>query len=108
MACRNTAEQLQGTATLIVISLLGSMITAVAGVDTRVEVDPNGMVYDLNAYLGDNLAVFVLGAVFGGLGIGASWVISAIGTTLLYRALGGPIDPSLLPADQPGDEPTEP
>lgn len=93
-----------GAATLIVVSLAGSMITALAGVESTVEVDPDRLVYDLNAYLGHNLAVFALGSAFGALGLGADYVLAAIGTTLLYRNLGGPVDPSLMspPEPEPG------
>ena len=85
----------------LVISLIGSMVSAIAGVDAGDEIDPGGMVYDLDAYLGPNVAVFALGAVFAALGLGAFYAFTAVGTTLLYRNLDGPVDAGLLEAVAP-------
>lgn len=89
----------------VVVSLVGSFFTALAGVEETVSIDPDALVYDLNAYLGPNVAFFALGSAFGALGLGADYVFSAVGTTLLYRNLGGPIDPALTAAVQPAGDP---
>jgi hypothetical protein len=87
---------LVGAALLVVVSLTGSVFSALAGVENAVEPDPSGLVYDLNAYLGANVAFFALGSAFGALGLGANYVFAAVGTTLLYRNLDGPVDPAIL------------
>ncbi len=103
---------LVGLAVTLVISLIGSVFTAIAGAEGGTPLDPDDLTYDLNAALGPNAALFALSGLFGSLALGGATVVVAAGTTLLYRNLGGPIDPDLAPADEvepstatrPGDQ----
>ncbi|MEM9565790.1 MAG: DUF2510 domain-containing protein [Actinomycetota bacterium] len=81
---------------ILVISLVGSVVTALAGAPGAEPIDPSDQVYDLNLLLGDNLAVFVLSAVFGSLSLGCASVLMASGATLLYRNLEGPTADGLV------------
>lgn len=90
-----------GFATLLVITLVGSFFTAIAGAEGTTPLDPDDLTYDLNAALGPNVALFALSGVFGSLAIGGATVLVATGTTLLYRDLRGPIAPDLDAADEP-------
>lgn len=91
---------LVGLAVTLVISLFGSVFTAIAGAEGTTPLDPDNLTYDLNAALGPNVALFALSGVFGSLALGGATVVVAAGTTLLYRNLGGPIDPELAVVDE--------
>lgn len=97
---------LVGAALMLVISLFGSIFTAIAGADGTTPIDPDALTYDLNAALGDNVALFALSAVFGSLALGGATVIVATGTTLLYRNLEGPIDPDAVVTGDRADRST--
>lgn len=93
---------LMAVATVLVISLIGSIFTAIAGAEGGAPLDPDALTYDLNAALGDNVAMFVLSALFGSLALGAAYVLLAAGATLLYRNLGGPTAIDLVDDPAPG------
>jgi hypothetical protein len=82
---------------ILAAGFIGAPFTAVAGAGAGPPIDPQAETLDLNDYLGPNVAVFVLGSVFSALGLGANHVLSSVGTTLLYRNLGGPVEE---PADE--------
>ena len=84
-------------AVILVISLTGSLVTAIAGAEGTTPLDPNDSVIAVNDVLGENLALFVLSAAFGSLALGAATALVAVGTTLLYRNLDGPTGLSAVP-----------
>ena len=77
---------------VLAAGIIGAPFTAVAGAGGGATIDPGAESLDLNDYLGPNVAVFVLGSMFSALGLGAGHVLSSVGTTLLYRNLGGPVE----------------
>lgn len=83
---------------ILAAGILGAPFTAIVG-SGGAAVQPSAETLRLNDVLGPNPSVFALGSLFNALGLGISYVLSAIGTTLLYRVLGGPVG-----ADQPTDD----
>jgi hypothetical protein len=77
---------------ILVASIIGSPFTAIAG-GTAEPVTPSAQTIRLNDLLGPNVFVFALGSLFNSLGIGANYVMATVGTTLLYKRLGGPVEP---------------
>lgn len=74
---------------VLVAGLIGTPFQAIAGASSE-PVQSTSEVIVLNDWLGPNPSTFALGALFSALGIGANYVMAAVGTALLYRRLGGP------------------
>lgn len=85
---------------VLVFGFIGTPFTALAG-GTGEAVAPSTETLRFNELLGVNAAVFALGSLFSAIGLGANYVLSAVGTTLLYRKLDGPV------ADPPDSHPLE-
>lgn len=76
---------------VLAFGILGAPFTAIAGAG-EATVEPSTETLRFNDLLGANPSVFALGSLFNAIGLGAGYVLSAAGTTLLYRNLGGPVD----------------
>ncbi len=85
---------------VLVFGFVGAPFTALVG-GSGEPVQPSAETLDFNDVLGVNAAVFALGSLFSAIGLGANYVLSAVGTTLLYRNLDGPV------AGPPGSTPSE-
>jgi hypothetical protein len=77
---------------ILAAGFVGAPFTALAGAEAGPAFKPGTQTLALNDFLGPNVAIFMLGSVFSALGLGASHVLSSVGTTLLYRNLEGPVD----------------
>lgn len=75
----------------LVASFLAAPFTAIAGGGGE-QIEPGTETIEFSQILGDNPAVFAIGQLFSALATGASTVVWAVGLTLIYRALTGPID----------------
>lgn len=69
---------------------IGAPLTAIVGGPVTA-VERSADTLRFNELLGPNAAVFALGSVFNAIGLGANYILSAVGTALLYRNLGGPV-----------------
>ncbi len=88
---------------ILASGIIGSPFTAIAGGGGTAPIEPTSDVIRLNDLMGSNPSVFALGSVFNALGLGANYVLAAVGTTLLYRNLGGPVSAAAAVAD-PSDD----
>ncbi|MGF1597701.1 MAG: DUF2510 domain-containing protein [Acidimicrobiales bacterium] len=85
---------------LVIISISLSLVTSVAatpflaigGGGASSPAGANGDELRLADLMGDNPATFAIGQLFSALGNGVATVVWAIGLTLLYRDLGGPVE----------------
>lgn len=75
---------------ILALGIIGAPFTAIAGAGGT-SVEPTADTLRLNDLLGDNVTVFALGSLFNAIGLGAHYVLVTVGTTLLYRNLGGPV-----------------
>ncbi len=75
---------------VLVFGILGAPFTAIAGGGSST-VATTAETLRTNDLLGDSATVFAIGALFNTIGLGAHYVLSAVGTTLLYRNLGGSV-----------------
>jgi hypothetical protein len=75
---------------VLAAGLMGAPFTAIAG-GTGTTAQPTGESLPFNDVLGTTPAVFALGSVFNAIGLGMNYIFSAVGTTLLFRNLGGPV-----------------
>ena len=92
---------------ILAAGVLGTPFTALAGGGGNVTQSSDDTLI-LNDLLGPNPAVFAIGSLFNALGVGLNYLLAAIGTTLLYLKLNGPV-PEADPDDESGGfEPTFP
>ncbi len=77
---------------ILAFGIIGAPFTAIAG-GAQSTVEGSTETVRFNDLLGGNAAVFALGSLFNAIGLGAGYVMSAAGTTLLYRNLGGSVEP---------------
>lgn len=77
---------------ILVAGIIGSPFTAIAGAGQQTSGSPPDTIR-FNDLLGANVFVFALGSLFNSLGVGANYVMATVGTTLLYRKLGGAVPP---------------
>jgi hypothetical protein len=75
---------------VLAAGIMGAPFTAIAG-GTGTTAQTNSETLRFNDVLGATSAVFALGSVFNAIGLGVNYIFSAVGTTLLYRNLGGPV-----------------
>lgn len=75
----------------LLASFLAAPFTALAG-GGGAPIEPGAEVIEFSELLGDNPAVFLIGQLFSAIGSGASTVMWAIGLTLIYRSLSGPVN----------------
>ncbi|MGH1492519.1 MAG: DUF2510 domain-containing protein [Acidimicrobiales bacterium] len=85
---------------ILAAGILGSPFTAIAGGGTA-PIETTAEVLRFNDLMGPNSSVFALGSVFNALGLGVNYVLVAVGTTLLYRNLGGAVS-TVLPDPSDG------
>jgi hypothetical protein len=77
---------------ILAAGIIGSPLTALAGgASGTAPIGPTADVIRFNDLMGSNPSVFALGSVFNALGLGANYVLAAVGTTLLYAKLGGTV-----------------
>lgn len=74
---------------ILAAGIIGSPFTAIASGGATASIEPTADMIRFNDLMGPNPSVFALGSVFNALGLGANYVLVAVGTTLLYRNLGG-------------------
>lgn len=84
---------------ILAFGLIGAPFTAIVGGGSDTAVEFGAETIRSQDMFGQNVAVFALGSLFSALGLGANHVLTTVGTTLLYRNLGGPVG-----ADAPGSE----
>ena len=92
---------------VLAFGIVGAPFTAIAG-GAQSAVDPSAETVRFDDLLGANAAVFALGSLFNAIGLGAGYVMSATGTTLLYRNLGGPVEPGSFDAAPPETDAGQP
>lgn len=83
---------------ILAAGLLGAPFTALAG-GAGGGAQPSSETLRFNDLLGPNPSVFAIGSLFNALGLGVNYVLSAVGTTLLYRKLGGPVAAAAVQED---------
>ncbi len=76
---------------LLAVGFLATPLLAIAG-QGATPVEPTAETIRLNDVLGPSLAAFALGTFVNAIGIGANHALVTVGTTLLYRDLGGSVD----------------
>jgi len=89
---------------VLVAGFIGAPFTALVGAEAGPPIDPRAESLSLNDFLGANVAIFVLGSAFSALGLGANHVLASVGTTLLYRNLGGPVEEAAGAVGSPAPE----
>lgn len=83
----------------LVAAIVSTPFTAIGGASSEAAFDLTADEIVLGEILGDNPAIYAISQLFGALGNGAALALSAIGLTLVYRNLDGPIERDEVPAE---------
>ncbi|MEM7273917.1 MAG: hypothetical protein AAF547_12605, partial [Actinomycetota bacterium] len=76
---------------IIAFGLIGTPFTAIVGGGSSSTVEFGADTIRSEDVFGPAVTVFAIGSLFSALGLGANHVLTTVGTTLLYRNLGGPV-----------------